>query len=134
MITEKFVSQGEDVDFTGKLLDYAGDPIDLSAIAYQLYVVIHDAAGTVVKKFADDNGAPIATWEVIDIPTPSNGEFRVFLYSTETKPLKEGKYYVEVRLKVLDALYGPDDGSLDVVQPRIYLLSLLNSVINNLLP
>jgi len=133
MIKPFYISQGEDLDFNGQLQDFSGSPIDLTAIVYQLYIVIHDSYGTIVKKFASNNGVDIATWAPITITAANIGKFRIFLYSTETKPLKPGMYYIETRLKDTQALYGADDGALDVVEPNVYMFSLEKSVINNLL-
>jgi hypothetical protein len=134
MITEKTIMQGEDLDFTADLLDFAGSQIDLTAIVFQLFIVIHDAYGNVIKKFASDNGANLTGWNPVDVSNGATGRFRVFLYSSETKVLREGNYYVEVMLKDFQALYGVDDGALDAGKPRIYLFTVLNSILKSLIP
>jgi hypothetical protein len=128
-MTETIITQTEDLDITGTVLDINGNPVNLN-LTTKMYVAVHDGYNSVFAKFSK-TGLPAFGWSPIDLTNGATGVFKIKVLSSITNLLAEGKYYIELRLRYADVNY-TDDSYNDVLESRIYVFTVKKSIINTL--
>lgn len=125
---EIIVAKGQDIEFKFEIKNSAGAAINLSTCD-RLFIIVHYADGTILDKFAKPTQSG---WKDV---TGSGANYTAGicyarLLTSVTGPAKEGKVYVETRVKVLNT-DSIDDNQADYIDQR-YLCTIKNTVSSGL--
>lgn len=123
---ELFIAKGQDKEFEFNIKDSAGTAINLTTGIERLFIVFHYLDGTILDKFARPSQSG---WKDL---TGSGAQFtagRCYarLLTSVTGPAKEGKIYVETRVKTTNT-DSPDDNQADYIKREQYICTIKNSV------
>lgn len=122
---EIIVAKGQDIEFEFQIKDSAGSAIPLNTGIDRLFIIMHYQDGTILAKFAKPTQSG---W--LDV-TGSGANYtagvcRARLLTSITGPAKEGKVYVETRVKINDG-NSTDDNQADYIDQR-YLCTIKSTV------
>ena len=126
MDTELEVAKGQDIEFEFQIKDSAGAAIPLNTGIDRLFIIMHYKDGTILAKFAKptQTGWLDVTGSGVNYTA---GICRARVTTNITGPAKEGKIYVETRVKIADG-NSLDDSQVDYIERERYLCTIKNTV------
>lgn len=127
---EVLFNQMEDIDC--ELTVYQNDGVtalDMSDLSTNVYVLLHDGYRNIVAKYK--KGSASAGWYLIDAAGLATGLLAFKVFSEVTKPLKPGKYYFEITVRLTSGVH-TDDYLYDVVEVKQYAFTIKESLITKL--